>query len=221
MMIGQTEGDGCREGSLECECYGNDTCDPGLSCAEGADVCVPDGCVPGSRSCVCGDDFECDAGLACEGSVCVLPGDTTSSTNPSGTSSSSTTSTPDDDSTSGGASTEPATSVSTTPNEGSSSTGDLEECGGLSCAACSGDCVVAQGQPCHDEWLACENEGNCPTVAGCMYNCSVRGSCLDPCCDGVPENVLGPAQALHTCLGNTCAAGGGPCTDWDVQASCA
>lgn len=221
-MIGQTAGDGCREGSSGCECYGNGTCDAGLSCAEGADVCVPTGCEPGTEHCVCGEGSACDDELECNGVVCETPGES-STTDPMMSSSSPITSSDsdDDDSTTDTTTTEPDTdssaSVADTSSSSSSSstTATLEDCGELGCNACT-ECVVDPGQPCADLAETCEGLAGCWTAAVCLRDCGVTGIC-GACCEGLDGDAAAAAAALTTCRSDECitACGGwsqGNCT---------
>lgn len=215
-MIGQTAGDGCREGSSGCECYGNDTCDAGLRCAEGADVCVPTGCEPGTEHCVCGEGSACEGELECDGSVCEMPGESTSaSTDPTMSSTLPITSSEsgDGDTTTDTTTTDPDTDSSasaetSSTSSTSSTTSTLEDCGQLGCNACT-DCVVEEGQPCADEQAACDALEGCMIAAGCLLDCSVTGIC-GACCSGLTMEVAEAASALNTCTGDNCS---GTC-DW-------
>jgi hypothetical protein len=224
MMIGQTEGGGCVEGSSGCPCYGNDTCDAGLTCAEGPNVCVPTGCEPGTAACVCDDGFVCDTGLDCEGSVCVVPGESTSvSSDPTMSTSMPITSTTsdDDDSTTADVTTEPDstdTSVSASMSMSEVSTvtetGEPEDCAALDCAECV-PCVEDEGQQCHSLWQQCYDTADCIQAAACMRECSLGGSCLDNCCEGLLGSTADLATMLHECRRDECY-GPGACSDWEI-----
>lgn len=216
MMIGQTEGGGCVEGASGCPCYGNDTCDPGLTCAKGPNVCVPTGCQPGTAACVCDDGFVCDNGLECEGSVCVVPGESTSSDPTMSTSTPSTSTTiDDDDSTTVSVVTESETSetASTTLMQETSTTTDTGEpvdCGMLGCQGCAA-CVLEDDQPCAAVGQTCAGLEGCPTVAACLANCTFIGVC-DDCCEGAAPNVVAAALAVDSCRSDQCF---GACGEWE------
>ena len=59
----------CPEGSEDCPCYGNNTCDQGLECTN--DVCTVIVCDEGTEGCPCYGNDTCDGTLQCENGVCV------------------------------------------------------------------------------------------------------------------------------------------------------
>lgn len=72
MGAGETGGSGgtsagCPEGSAGCDCYGNQSCDDDLVCADGK--CLPPGCAPGTENCTC-DAGTCGQGLQCNDGIC-------------------------------------------------------------------------------------------------------------------------------------------------------
>ena len=60
----------CDPGELGCDCYGNGTCDSGLTCV--ADECVE--CSEGALNCECYGNGTCDDGLVCAADTCVDEG---------------------------------------------------------------------------------------------------------------------------------------------------
>lgn len=54
----------CIEGSKDCPCYGNGTCDGTLICEES--VCVETTCPEGTEGCLCYGNNSCDGNLTCE-----------------------------------------------------------------------------------------------------------------------------------------------------------
>lgn len=59
----------CDEGTKECACYGNSTCNEGLTCS--ASLCIdPTSCEDGSQGCACYGNGTCDASLECVGNIC-------------------------------------------------------------------------------------------------------------------------------------------------------
>lgn len=83
-----TGGD-CPAGSAACACYGNGTCDAGLTCYEPG-VCANSSCVAGQDQCPC-DEATCAPGLTCQGDFCSAPAastggepSTTAATSPDG-----------------------------------------------------------------------------------------------------------------------------------------
>lgn len=64
----ESESGTCPDGELDCACYGNGTCNPGLDCIAG--VCAEHVCPDGSESCPCYGNGTCDDGLQCSEGVC-------------------------------------------------------------------------------------------------------------------------------------------------------
>ncbi len=67
-----TTSDACVDGELGCACYGNGTCNDGLECAPGAQVCILEDCDNGTLGCTCADGA-CLSGLSCINQVCAEP----------------------------------------------------------------------------------------------------------------------------------------------------
>ena len=61
----------CVEGSKDCPCYGNGTCDGTLTCDGG--TCIESTCPEGSESCLCYGNNTCDGELVCELGRCRNP----------------------------------------------------------------------------------------------------------------------------------------------------
>lgn len=77
----------CTPGSVTCPCYGNGTCDAGLSCQTDLQLCIPIACSAGTNNCVC-DGGACAASLSCVGGLCQAdPGTTTDDSADAGTAS--------------------------------------------------------------------------------------------------------------------------------------
>ena len=68
-----TDSASCPPGSLRCSCYGNDTCDAGLTCLSGlcVDADAGDACAAGAEGCSCYGNSTCNAGLSCLSNLCV------------------------------------------------------------------------------------------------------------------------------------------------------
>jgi len=73
---GKGGGTTCPEGTTNCACRADGTCDGGLACTDG--FCVAVSCPAGSEGCACYANATCDSKdgvvMACEDSVCVVPG---------------------------------------------------------------------------------------------------------------------------------------------------
>lgn len=72
---GGTGDAGCPDGSSECPCYSNGTCDAGLMCQSELQLCFSATCILGAQDCPC-DAGACETGLVCDAQVCQLPGGT-------------------------------------------------------------------------------------------------------------------------------------------------
>lgn len=102
--LGGSAGTSCTPGSVTCPCYGNGTCDAGLSCQVDLQLCIPTACSPGENRCVC-DGGGCAAPLLCVDGLCRagsdVTGDGTSNSGSSTTTTTGSTSSPSPSTTSG------------------------------------------------------------------------------------------------------------------------
>jgi hypothetical protein len=134
------------------------------------------------------------------------------------------TTTTDDDSTTADVTTEPDstdTSVSASMSMSEVSTvtetGEPEDCLALECEDCV-QCIGGEGQACHMAWQQCSETEDCIQATACMRECSLGGSCLGDCCEGLPVATADLATALHECRRDQCY-GGDACSGW-IMAVC-
>lgn len=219
-MASTTTDGPCTQGALSCGCYGNGTCDAGLACDPGAQLCIPAGCTPGELACRCDDQDGCNDDLACQKGICVQPGqpsteggsldgDTTTAamteTGPSSATDSGTTS----------GTTDP-TDTTTGPPPMTTTT-DGPECDmGPSCDLCI-DCVDEAPPYCEMAYSACQGITGCITAAMCLRDCGLTGICFDDCCEGISMDAIDAAFELSLCRTDNCP---GACGPYEFPTSC-
>lgn len=223
---GTTTGPSCVEGAIGCECYGNGTCDAGLECDAGAQLCIPSGCTPGELACRCDDDQLCTDALQCQQGVCVEPGpppatdDGDSTTGPPPATDdgpATTTMTTDPDTTNGPG---PTTDDSSSSTGVDLTTGGTVECDegapGPGCQPCI-DCVDNEPTACESAYDTCQGITGCITAAMCLRDCGLTGICFDDCCDGLGMDATNAAFNLTFCRTDNCPSTCGP---YEFPTSC-
>ena len=63
----------CNAGAVTCPCYGNGTCDAGLTCQPDVVLCIPEDCTPGTLNCTCDQGGCVAAGTECIDGLCQEP----------------------------------------------------------------------------------------------------------------------------------------------------
>ena len=203
----------CSEGSMGCDCYGNGTCDVGLTCSQS--VCVPEGCDEGSLDCNCYGNQSCDTGLMCTDGVC-RPEDSgeTGTTTDTSTSDTSTSDTSTSDTSTSDTSTSDTSTSDTDTGESSSesvstsisTSTSIGETGQMVCdelGDCSNCFLCATEFECAELWNECDND--CQAYVDCVLMCNGNGDCWTQCKNEYP-NALGVGGDVLAC---TCA----PCVD--------
>lgn len=209
-----TGGPSCMQGSAGCECYGNGTCDQGLTCETDLQRCIPENCTPGEDACVCAEG-QCDAPSECNSGICESPGADdgvddggpgTSGTTTAGDGSSATSVSADDTSTSEPSTTgDPDSTTGPGPEETSDSGGPVCDAAGGECEPCF-DCVDAPGSTCEDAHDACLGISGCMTAVSCLTDCGLDGICFDPCCEGLDNTQVAAINALLLCRTDHCTS---------------
>lgn len=199
---------GCSEGVLGCACYGNGTCDAGLSCDAGISVCIPTACTPGTRACTC-DDGQCDAPLSCEGGLCRDASHSTvdgSSSDDAGDGSSAGDST--GTSSSGGVDgTEDGT-----PDDSGGSEGPDPGCDAMACDDCFA-CSEEPGGGCVEAHAGCADTPGCASAVACLSECGLTGVCFENCCAGLDAAQLVAVDAVMFCRKDACI---GACAAYEL-----
>jgi hypothetical protein len=209
---GQTSGSSCIEGAVGCECYGNETCDPGLACETELGRCIPEDCTPGEAACVCAGG-RCDAPSECNSGICETPGadddgddggpSTQSASGSDGTSASTATSADDtgtgDDVSTAGSTTSSGPDPDTT-DSGEPACDELNVCG-----PCF-ECVDLPAGSCGEAHGACMDVGGCMTAVSCLTECGLTGVCFEPCCEGLSGAQVEAVNALLFCRTDHCTS---------------
>ncbi len=210
---GETSGGQCAQGSLDCACYGNGTCDFGLRCAVEAGVCIPDDCAPGHRGCECADGA-CLSPLVCDAGICTDASSSAgeSSTTDMVTSGETTVSTSSDTAT---VTTSPITDTGTTSEDSTTAVDDTSTsdesdsaggCAGLQdCGACLA-CVSQPGEVCGGAYDECKALMGCVSAAACQADCALSGICPTDCCAGLTQGEGVAADSLSDCRGLACSS---------------